>query len=68
MRYSVLLVALLTIVMSGCSVEVESYEVNAAVKACENHGGVSNINTFGNLTTTCQDGFSKYLFEVYSGK
>ena len=44
------------LLLGGCAKEIEGWEVNALVKACESHGGVERFKTFGIIYAVCRNG------------
>lgn len=66
MRYSIFVVALLAIILPGCSCQVQQYEITAAQKICADHDGLVLMDTFGPVTVRCNDGYVSLLTKGFS--
>ncbi len=52
----------ITLILSGCYNRIHNYEIDAAMKLCENNKGVNRINLMGERAwVRCNDGFIKEL-------
>ena len=63
-------ILLLAILLSGCSVDLYSWELNRAAKFCKGYENISKfiVNSIGYNSTTCTDGRWSALKEYVESK
>ena len=51
-----ILIIIAAMTFTGCSPNVEFYEIEALARACERHGGIHRISTWIQNSAVCRDG------------
>ena len=63
-KRSLIVISLLTLWLSGCSLETNRWKIDAASAVCEKRGGIDHLINFLGTGVVCQDGF----YTIVKGK